>query len=239
MLEESLSPRKDEKRVWLEVGRPGLKAFLEVMLREWRYLPGSEAVDDGLLLAEEGVIDPPPHQQTLWLSPPTSASRGQLQFPIDITELYALLERRYHNPPRCHLRLSLETDCELITADDRQPATLASLSDRGCRLKSPVELARDTGVELCLDLDNLPTCLPGKVIYCVPRYQADHQPYYDLGLLFYASDRKLCDELLDYIVASYFTTAKRQLSANEFNAALGCFAVSDGVRNYLADRLAV
>lgn len=239
MLEESLCPRKDEKRVWLEVGRPGLAAFLEVMLREWRYLPGSEAVDAGLLLAEEGVMESPPQQQTIWLSPSASASRERLQFPIDITELYALLERRYHNPPRCHLRLSLETACELTTADTRQPATLASLSDRGCRLNSPLELARNTRVELCLDLDNLPTCLPGKVIYCVPRYQADHQPYYDLGLLFSAIDRNLCDGLLDYIVASYFMKAKRRLSADEFNSALGCFAVSDRVRNYLADRLAV
>ncbi|HKI50984.1 MAG TPA: PilZ domain-containing protein [Geothermobacteraceae bacterium] len=239
MLEESLPPRKDEKRVWLEVGRPGLKAFLEVMLREWRYLPGSEAVAGGLLLAEEGMIDPPPQQETIWLSPSASASRRQLQFPIDISALYALLERRYHNPPRCHLRLSLETVCELVTADDHQPATLASISDRGCRLKFSVELARDARVELCLDLANLPTCLPGKVIYCVPRYQADHQLYYDLGLLFSAIERKLCDELLDYIIASYFTKAKRQLSAAEFNSALGCFNVSDAVKNYLAERLAV
>ena len=237
MLEDSLPSRKQEKRVWVEVGRPGLKALLEVMLREWRYLPGSEAVAEGLLLAEAGVIDPPPQQETIWLSPSASASPGQLQFPIDISALYALLERRYHDPPRCHLRLSLETSCELVTADDRQPATLASLSDRGCRLHSPVELARDARVELCLDLVNLPTCLPGKVIYCVPRYQADPQPFYDLGLLFSSIGRKLCDELLDYIVASYFIKAKRQLSADDFSSALGCFAVSDAVRNYLASCL--
>jgi len=239
MLEEFLTPRKEEKRVWVEIGRPGLKALLEVMLREWRYLPGSEAVAEGLLLAEAGVIDPPPQQRTIWLSPSAPASRGELQFPIDISALYALLERRYHDPPRCHLRLSLATACELVTADDRQPATLASLSDRGCRLHSPLELARDARVELSLELANLPTCLPGRVIYCVPRYQADHQPYYDLGLLFSAIDRNSCNELLDYIVASYFIKAKRQLSADEFSSALGCFAVSDGVRNYLAACLTV
>lgn len=234
MLEESLRPQLATNRVRMGVGQPGLKALLQIILNEWHYQPCDEAIDGGVLLAEEGVIEPPPHQQTIWLGTSTRTARGRLHFPLDLSDLYGLLERRYHNPPRRHLRLRLNRTCGLSIAGVNEPATLASLSDRGCRLVFPRELARDVTVELQHDLVGAPASLPGKVIYCVPRHRTGQALYYDLGLLFPKIDRSKREELFDFIVASYFLKARNRLAAGDFKAALKCFALSDGARKFLA-----
>jgi len=185
------------------------------------------------MLAEEGAIEPP-HQQIIWLGTSSNTARGRLQFPLDLSDLYGLLEHRYHKPPRRHLRLALDRSCELSVAGFNEPATLASLSDRGCRLIFPRELARNAMVELQHDLVGAPASLAGKVIYCVPRHREGQELYYDLGLLFPDIDRSKREELLDFIVASYFLKAQLRLPAGDFSAAIKCFALSDGARKYLA-----
>lgn len=236
MLEESLRLQQGTSRVRLCIRQPGLKALLEIVLNEWHFQPCDEPLAAGVLLAEEGAIDSDsmPHQQIIWLGSTADSARECLQFPLDLCELYGLLERHYHNPPRRHLRLALDRSCELSVAGGFEPATLASLSDRGCRLIFSRELARDVMVELRYDLVGAPVNLPGKVIYCVPRHRATQTHSYDIGLLFTDIDRTRCEELLDFIVASYFLQARHRLPADDFAKALECIALSDGARQFLA-----
>jgi hypothetical protein len=233
MLEDSLPRQGREKRVWLQIREPALRAFLEVVLRDWKYQPCDGVVEDGLLLADEGTLEPPAKQQTVWLGQPAGTSPGELRYPLDIAAFRALLESRYHDLPRLHLRLVQEIPCQLEHHGRRVQAAIASLSDRGCRLIYGVELAREMPVRLRFDLAGQPFDLPGKVIYCVPRSDAGHHPYYDLGLLFVDQSRQQRAGLLDVIIASTFYRAKNQLPAELYAAALSCFALNDEVRQYL------
>jgi PilZ domain len=233
MLEESLPPQSKQRRVWLQIRQPALQAFLEVMLRDWRYQPCDEFVADGLLLAEEGTLEPPPNQQTVWLSHSTVPAGEGLQFPLDITELRAQLERCYHNPPRRHLRLVMEMPCELSIPGRRVKATIISLSDRGCRLNCAFELARGVQAGLRVELAGHPFRLLGKVIYCADRYFAEKESYYDLGLHFVDRGQEQRAALLDFIVASNIIRAKARLPAEVSAAALSWFVLNDGVRRYL------
>lgn len=230
MLEEVLLPQTEEKRVWLRVRQPALQAFLAELLNQWQYQPCDEYVADGLLLAEEGALEPPANQQTIWLSSSAYATGGRLRFPLEIFELYALLERRYHTPPRRHLRLNVELPCRLMIEAFADTAVMASLSDRGCRVLCQRELVRDQRLSLEFSLGERPITLAAKVIYCVPRYRGSELLNYDLGLLFDRIDREGQQKLLDYIVASYFIRVGQQLAPASFSEALPCFAVSSGVR---------
>lgn len=233
MLEDVLQPKAEEKRVWLCVRQPAFQVFLAELLSQWQYQPCDEYVADGLLLAEEGVLEPPANQQTIWLSSSAYASSSCLQLPLQIFELYALLERRYHTPSRRHLRLNVELPCRLTIDNSAADAGMVSLSDRGCRVICQRELVREQRLSLEFTLGERPITLATKVIYSVPRYHGSELLNYDLGLLFDRIDRAGQQGLLDYIVASYFIRVGKQLEPANFSEALQSFAVNPSVRAYL------
>lgn len=233
MLEHVTGARSTDKSVYIRTRDPQLSRMLTTILEEWQYQPSDQAGERILAMIEEGCAESEEFPSAVWLSRSNYAAQGRLQIPIAIQELYGILERRFHTPPRRHLRLALDLPCRLQLQGEWGDVNILSLSDRGCRIGIDREVARDQLVKLSFSVAGHPMELAGSVIYSVPRYSADRQANYDLGIIFTSQGSLDREILLDFIISTYFVRARGRLPEVDFSAALDFFQLSDNVRRRL------
>jgi len=230
---EHVTARHTDKAVYIRTRDPLLGQMLATIIGEWFFpctdLPGGQTLE----LLEEGCASPEDHPSAIWLSRSSYAAQGRLQIPIAIQELYSHLERRFHTPPRRHLRLALDLPCRMQLQGACEDVNILSLSDRGCRIGYDREVARGQTLRLSFSVAGQPMELAGAVIYSVPRYGADREANYDLGVIFTGQGGLDREILLDFIISTYFVRARGGLSKEVFDAALGYFLLSDNVRRRL------
>jgi len=230
---ENVTARNVDKAVYVRTCNPHLDRMLSTLIREWHYQLTDAPGERTLVIVEDGCATLEEHPSALWLSRSSYAAQGRLQIPIAIQELYGFLERRFHNPPRRHLRLTLDLPCRMQLQGEWGDANILSLSDRGCRIGLDREIARDQPLRLSFSVAGHPLDLAGSVIYSVPRYSGDRQANFDLGVIFSGQGALEREILLDFIISSYFVRARGGLPEEVFGAALDYFQLNAKVRRRL------
>jgi hypothetical protein len=223
-------PRGMERRVCVQTADPALQQLLTALLEAWEFQLEPEATDGVLLLAEEGCCEAQVWQQVLWLSHSTYAASNRVLLPLVIEDLYVNLERKFHSPPRRHLRLSLELPARVCCRGENHASRLTSLSDRGCRVTLPRELARDEAIELEFFMGDHPIRLEGHVIYSFNRAGATLGSTYDTGFLFVHQGENECLRLREFILASYLERVRSGVSPETFTRVFDHFRLSDHLR---------
>jgi len=230
---ENVTARHVEKAVHIRTCNPHLDRLLATIIREWHYQTTDAPGERTLVIVEEGCATLEEYSAALWLSRSTYAARGRLQIPIAIQELYGILERRFHNPPRRHLRLTLDLPCRMQLQGEWGDVNILSLSDRGCRIGFDRELTRDQPLRLSFSVAGQLLDLAGSVIYAMPRYSGDRQANFDIGVIFSGQGALEREILLDFIISTYFVRARGGLPEEVFNTALDYFQLNAKVRRRL------
>ncbi|RMF46188.1 MAG: PilZ domain-containing protein [Deltaproteobacteria bacterium] len=177
-------------------------------------------------MAREGHFTPDRFQPVVWLSDSRYSGMDRLSLPLRIESLYTTLERKFHQPPRRHLRIGLDLDAKAHCRGEDWPVRLTCLSDRGCRLLFPRELARDEAVRVAFELGGMRFDLEGLVLYSFP-YQVEDGEEYSTGVVFLHLDSEINRHLRGLIVDGYFDRVRRRCGEDVWRRASEFLAAAD------------
>lgn len=217
---------RPRKKVRVEVPEGSLKLMLHHLLEEWGYQVDQQARDGVVVVAREGYYSPDRFQPVVWLSDSRYSGLDKLSLPLRIESLYTTLERKFHQPPRRHLRISLDQPAVARCRGQEWSVRITCLSDRGCRLLFPRELARDEAVGLSFSLEEFRFVLEGLVLYSFPHYPDADGPY-GTGVLFLHLDSEINRRLRSLIVSSYFDRIRRRGGEDVWQQACAFFSADD------------
>ncbi|TYO99087.1 PilZ domain-containing protein [Geothermobacter ehrlichii] len=197
------------KRVRVEVSDSSFRQVLCSLLEEWGYRTDVGEDDSALVLAKEGSFTPDRFQPVVWLSDSHYAGLDRLTLPLQIEALYVALERKFHQPPRRHLRTALDTEAVVFCRNGEYRARLTSLSNRGCRLLLPRELARDEAMGMRCHLLERQFDLEGVALYSFPKVGSEKE-LFETGMLFLHLSPEDNRWLRDFIIGDYFRRIRRR-----------------------------
>jgi len=225
--------RGSEKKISLCIENEGLSSFLTALLQEWgfRVNPTCPEHPDELLLAEENCSRCAAHRKRVDLINSAYFDSDHINRPIDIEQLWRVLEKHYHLPPRHHLRLTVDLPISMEIRGQEQPGRLTSLSPAGARLSLPRELAGGELFPIILPLPQRTLQLTAKIIYINTFPDRDNR--YDAGILFErisGADKAL---LRDTIILAFFSSIRPQLPRWAFEVGINQFDLSPELRQQL------
>lgn len=167
-----------QRRVAVRLQNPGFALLLAGVLKVWGYQVVTDPATAGLLLTDEGCQ---PVAGVTLVHLGGAGGNGQLELPLQLEALWALLELRFHQPQRQHIRVALSLGVGVVGRHRYDEATLQSLSDMGGRMIYPRELVRNEGLLVRVPIGNQVFELGGKVIYCFPRGDLGE---FEIGIVF-------------------------------------------------------
>ena len=225
--------RGSEKKISLCINNEGLSLFLTALLHEWGFsvFPSCPENPDELLLAEENCSRCAEHRKRVDLINSAYFDSDQVNMPIVLEQLWRVLEKNYHLPPRHHLRLTVDLPITMEIRGQEQPGRLTSLSTAGARLSLPRELAVGEPFPIVLPLPQRTLQLTAKVIYVTTF--PDSANRYDAGVLFErisGADKAL---LRDTIILSFFSSIRPHLPRWAFEVGINQFDLSPELRKRL------
>lgn len=225
--------RNIEKKITLSLSNEGLQLFLTALLREWGFTVSTACPEspDELLFTEENCSRCAEHRKRVNLISSAYIDNDHVNLPIILEQLWRVLEKHYHRPPRHHLRLAVDFPISMEIRGQKQPGRLCSLSPAGARLSLPRELAVGELFPVVLPLQQHHLHLQAKVIYVTTF--PDNNNRYDAGILFEkisAEDKAL---LRDTIILTFFTSIRPHLPNWAFEVGISHCALSPALRNQL------
>lgn len=194
-------------RVAVRVEDPGFELLLGGVLQGWGYQVVADPAAAELLLADDGLPSPA-GVSVVRLGGVAGSAR--LGLPLLLEELWALLERRFHQPQRQHLRAALDLEVGLVARNRYSEVCLDSLSDMGGRLIYSRELARGEGLLLRLAVEGRVLELDCQVIYSFPRGDGGQ---FELGVLFEGLAAEVRQLLRRFIVQRILQAAQARSGA--------------------------
>lgn len=215
--------RNSEKKIYLCIGNEGLGLFLSALLREWGFNVSNACPKNpnDLLLAEECCARCAEHRKRVDIISSAYLDNDQVNLPIVIEQLWRVLEKHYHLPPRNHLRLAIDFPTLMTIRGLDNPGRLRSLSPAGARLTLPRELATGEIFPMALTLGPQTLHLAAKVIYITTFPDSDNR--YDAGVLFEkiaAEDKAL---LRDTIILTFLNNIRPHLPRWAFEVGINHF----------------
>ncbi len=224
-----LRPSLTEKRLALSIRSPALEALLAALLEEWHFTLLPQPAAGTLLLAEEGSLAPETEGEIIWLTTSRYVSRQRLSLPLQLPELWSVLETRFHKPPRNHIRMAVDCEATLCCRGGRSAVHLVSLSDMGGRFVFPRELI--SGEELVLEYAGAEGGLElaGRVIYVLPRGELTGTNESEAGMIFDRTPAETREQVRNQIIASYLERVRKKLSESTFCSGLGFLALPPAV----------
>ena len=225
--------RGSEKKISLCINNEGLSLFLTALLQEWgfRVNPTCPENPDELLLAEENCSRCAEHRKRVELIDSAYFDSDQVNRPIVIEQLWRVLEKHYHLPPRHHLRLAVDLPIRMAVRGQEQPGRLTSLSPAGARLSLPRELASGEHFPIVLPLPQRTLQLTAKVIYVTTFPSSDNR--YDAGVLFERISGEDKALLRDTIILTLFSNIRPHLPRWAFEVGISQFDLSAELRKQL------
>lgn len=222
-----------EKKIALSLSNEGLRLFITALLEEWRFTVSTACPEnqDVLLLAEENCDRCLGHAMRVNLISSPYIDSDHVNLPITLEQLWRVLEKHYHLPPRHHLRLAVDFPIAMEIRGEKQPGRLCSLSPAGARLSLPRELAIGEIFPVVLPLQQHQLHLQAKVIYVTTFPDSNNR--YDAGVLFErisAEDKAL---LRDTIILTFFNNIRLHLPRWAFEVGISHCALSPALRNQL------
>ena len=225
--------RGNEKKIHLCINNEGLRLFLAALLGEWGFSVSPTCLEspEELLLAEENCARYAEHRKRVNLISSAYVDSAHVNLPIVLEQLWRILEKHYHIPPRHHLRLAVDLPITMKIRGQEQPGQLNSLSPAGARLSLPRELAIGETFPIVLPLPQHALQLAGKVIYVTTFPDSDNR--YAAGILFdriSSADKAL---LRDAIILTFFTNIRPHLPGWAFEVGISHFDLSPSLRQQL------
>jgi len=225
--------RGNEKKISLCINNEGLNLFLTALLREWSFTvsPSCPESPDELLLAEENCSRCAEHRKRVNLISSAYVDSAHVNLPIVLEQLWRVLEKHYHLPPRHHLRLAVDLPITMTIRGQEQSGRLSSLSPAGARLSLPRELAVGELFPIVLPLPQQTLHLAAKVIYVTTFPDSDNR--YDAGVLFERISGEEKALLRDNIILTFFTNIRPHLPRWAFEVGINHFDLSPALRQQL------
>ena len=225
--------RGNEKKIYLCINNEGLCLFLSALLREWGFSvsPSCPENPEELLLAEENCPRCSEHRKRVDLISSAYLDSDHVNLPIVLEQLWRVLEKHYHLPPRHHLRLAVDLPITMTIRGQEQSGRLSSLSPAGARLSLPRELAVGELFPIVLPLPQQTLHLAAKVIYVTTFPDSDNR--YDAGVLFERISGEEKALLRDNIILTFFTNIRPHLPRWAFEVGINHFDLSPALRQQL------
>jgi hypothetical protein len=225
--------RGSEKKIHLCIHNEGLRLFLTALLGEWGFSVSTACPEspDEVLLAEEDCPHCAGHRKRVDLISSAYVDSDHVNLPIVFEQLWRALEKRYHLPPRHHLRLTVDIPITMEIRGQEQPGQLRSLSPAGARLSLPRELAIGEHIPIILPLPQQTLHLSAKIIYVTTFPDSGNR--YDAGVLFErisSGDKAL---LRDAIILFFFASIRPHLPPWAFAVGISHFDLSPALRDQL------
>jgi len=135
----TLQHRNSTKKIHLCINNEGLCLLLTALLSEWGFSVSTTCPEspDELLLAEENCSRCAKHRKRIDLITSAYFDSAHVNLPILLEQLWRVLEKHYHLPPRHQLRLAVDYPIAMTIRGQEQPGRLNSLSPAGARLSLP------------------------------------------------------------------------------------------------------
>lgn len=225
--------RNNEKKIYLCIDNEGLCLFLTALLDEWGFTVSTTCPEspEELLLAEENCSRCSEHRKRVELITSAYLDSDHVNLPIVLEQLWRVLEKHYHLPPRHHLRLAVDYPISMKIRGQEQPGRLSSLSPAGARLSLPRELAIGEFFPIVLPLPQQTLHLTAKVIYVTTFPDSDNR--YDAGVLFERISGEEKALLRDNIILTFFTNIRPHLPRWAFEVGINHFDLSPSLRKQL------
>jgi hypothetical protein len=225
--------RGSEKKIHLCINNEGLCLFLTALLDEWGFSVSTTCPEspDDLLLAEENCSRCAEHRKRVDLLASAYVDSNHVNLPIVLEQLWRVLEKHYHLPPRHHLRLAVDFPATMEIRGQEQTGRLRSLSPAGARLSLPRELAVGEFFPIALPLPQQTLHLAAKVIYVTSFPDSDN--HYDAGVLFERISGEEKVLLRDHIILTFFSSIRPHLPRWAFEVGTSHFALSPALRRQL------
>jgi hypothetical protein len=169
------------------------------ILADWRFFVVEDPAQANVLFVERGLTPPDVDAMVVWLTPMPLTDGSFLQVPISLTRLYHLLEVHFFPTPRRHIRVAMEASVDLAVDGGWMEGRLISLSDRGGRIVSSVEVPRGKLFSLEMKLDDKHLIIPAEVLYCIPAGDSPNRAQPQIGVLFKPKDKQETVALRHYI----------------------------------------
>jgi len=216
-------PRRREKRLCLLIQNAPLRQFLGSLLRQWRYeLLDTPALAD-LILAEEGITPPAGSGPILRLARCGSAAEDRVVLPLSLEELWRVLEGRFNNHPRNHIRIQKSYPVTVRARGESFGTRISSLSDLGTRFDFGAELVNGEEIEIDLVVERRSFSLQSRVIYVVPCNSGGR---FQIGLIFDRTAREIRLGLRHFIIGTFLEKVGSEIGEPAFTEGRRFFDLS-------------
>lgn len=234
MLEHVL-PRAREKRLVILTHSQAFGALLRGVVTQWLYSPVESPADADLLLVEEGCLPPAHHGSVLWLSRARVEEDNRLSLPLSLEALWRQLGKLCRNSLRNHIRIPVSLPATLRVRGMHTPIQVNNLSDMGLRFVFPRELHNGEQLTLQMMLTGERLTLAGRVIYVIPRGDAEGTGRSEVGMIFDRTPPETRRLVREYIIWRCLEQARRQLPEPLAGQGLDFFQLPPAVRRRLAE----
>lgn len=225
--------RNKNKSIYLCIGNEGLRLFLAALLSEWGFTVSTSCPEEpeDLLLTDESCSNCFDHAKRINLISSAYFDSDHINLPITLEQLWRVLEKSFHRPPRHHLRLVVDYPISMKIRGQEYSGQLGSLSPAGARLSLPRELAIGELFPVILPLPQRTLHLLGKVIYVTTFPDSDDR--YDAGILFERIEPEDKILLRDTIILTFFANIRNHLPRWAFEVGISHFDLSPDLRDQL------
>lgn len=208
------------KNVHVCIEEGPLNELIKGLVMEWGYRLTDNPEEDPLLLISEGKEQPAGFKHTLNFSSSHYQDRHHLEIPVTIETLYLALENHFHRTPRNHIRINLEWPIRVSVRDQQFKTTTVTISDRGIRFISPLELAREEEMDIHIERENEIYDLHAKVVYSIAGKDIGRGDWIEVGAVCTPQSKEVRDSIRSRIIGNYLKRVRPLLGGDLFAEAL-------------------
>jgi hypothetical protein len=234
MLEHAL-PRARKNRLFFLTHSQAFGALLRGVVTQWLYSPVESPETADLLLVEEGCRPPVHHDNVLWLCRARAEEDHRLSLPLSLEALWRQLGKLCLNSLRHHIRIPVSLPATLHARGETTPIQVNTLSDMGLRFAFPRELLNGEQLTVQMVLAGERLSLEGRVIYVIPRGDAEGTGRSEAGVIFDRTPQERRGRIREYIVWRCLELARRQVPEPLGSQGLDFFQLPPAVRQRLAE----
>jgi hypothetical protein len=194
--------------------------LLRALALEWGYQLTDDTAEQPLLLISESLPRPMGFRHALAFSSSHYRNRPRLEIPLTIETLYLALENHFLRTPRNHIRINAERPLQVRVRNQQFKSHSVTVSDRGLRFISPLELEHHEELEIHLELEDGIYDLPAQVVYSIVGKEVGRGDRIEVGVVCTPLSKTIRESLRSWIISSYLKRVRPVLGSNLFAEAL-------------------
>lgn len=232
MLRSNINRDELQKRIAVCTGSASFTQLLQLLLIDWGFTICQADDPSVLLLIENGSGSLRQGQEAVWIGSSPGDGQAEVGMPIEMESLWQILEKRFHSPPRLHIRKAVDLAATVSIREERHATHLTSLSDMGTRFISDRELVKQERVDIKLSVNGKMLECHGHVIFSMPLRHEETQAF-QVGVVFHAQSEEKRDILRGILIREYLEGVRAKMDRPDFCAGLAYFDLDSAVRAVL------